>query len=89
MQKILEFIREEDERSYDNTNTLIKSFEKKYYKYICHEPDDECQFTPVVCRVVDRFNPNNEPQWQVDESGCAQCYGINNRLLEDLYLTTD
>jgi hypothetical protein len=86
MQKILEFIKEESEKAYDDTGALTTSLEKKYFNYTCHEADTPCQITPVVCRIVDRFHPLNEPQWQTDESGCAQCFEINNRVLEDLYL---
>ena len=86
MQKALEFIKEEYEKAYDDTGALVKSVGKKYFNYICHEADAQCQLTPVVCRIIDHFNPQNEPQWEADETACAQCFEINNRLLEDLYL---
>ena len=85
MRKTLEFIKEEYEKAYDNTGALVTSLEKKYFNYTCHEADDQCQVIPVVCRIVDRFHPENEPQWQTDESDCAQCFEVNNRVLEDLY----
>ena len=84
MQKKLEFLRNEDDQSYDGNGDLISSYRKQYFNYICHSPDDPCQLSAVVCRVQDKFHPEDEPVWTFDEEGCSQCHGVNSRLLEDL-----
>ena len=85
MEKLLKLINEEVERNYDESGRLVSSLDKKYFNYVCHETDAECQLQPVVCRVVDLFQPFEEPMWQSNESGCDKCFGVNDRALEDLY----
>jgi len=85
MNKILQLINEEHEKDFDQSGKLVGSLEKKYFKYVCHDPDDACQLNPVVCRVVDLFQPDAEPAWHSNETGCNQCFGVNDRALEELY----
>lgn len=85
MEKRLEFIKKEDDKTYNGKGNLLTSYQKEYFNYICHEPDDACQLSAVVCRVHDKFHPENEAVWTFDEKGCERCYGVNGRLLEDLY----
>jgi len=85
MQKTLQLINEEVVKDYDDAGKLVASSEKKYFNYTCHEADAACQLKPVVCRVVDLFNPESEPHWQANESGCNQCFGVNERALEELF----
>lgn len=88
MEKLLKLINEEVERNYDGAGRLVASTEKKYFKYVCHEANAECQLNPVVCREVDLFNPDQEAHWQSNESGCEKCFGVNDRALEELYSRT-
>lgn len=85
MNKSLEFVRSENEKLYHSNGDLKSSLEKKYFEYVCHEPDSACQLKPVVCRVVDKLQPDAEAVWEVDESVCNRCFATDNRLLEDLY----
>lgn len=85
MQKLLDLINEEVERNYDDAGRLVSSVDKKYFSYTCHEADANCQLKPVVCRVVDLFHTDEEPNWQSNEPGCKKCFGVNNRALEELY----
>jgi hypothetical protein len=85
MQKHLEFIKREAESSLDDDGNLEKSVEKQYFKYICHDSDDDCRLEPVVCRTVDQFHPFDEPVWETDTAKCRQCIKANSRVLEDIY----
>lgn len=85
MQKTLKLINQEIEKNYDGGGRLVSSLEKKYFDYHCHEDSAPCQLKPVVCRVIDLFNPDAEAQWETDESGCSKCFGVNDRALEELY----
>jgi len=85
MHKELKFIRKEDEVDHNSTGAVFSSVEKQYFHYTCHEADADCQIVPIVCRIVDKFNPDNEPVWQVNDQGCNRCIKINPRVLEDIY----
>lgn len=85
MLKALHFIRFEDQKDYDDAGALRSSYGKEYFNYHCHDEDAQCQISPVVCRIVDRMHPENEPQWQSSANECERCFGANSRALEDLY----
>lgn len=87
MHKELKFIRKENEVSHNGTGDVSNSVEKQYFHYTCHEPDAECQIVPIVCRIVDKFSPENEPVWQVDDRDCDRCIKIDSRVLEDVYMS--
>ena len=86
MQKTLHFIRDEDQKTYDDFGHLIAAYSKKFFNYLCHDVNDACQTNPVLCRTVDHLHPEIEPQWASDAPECSRCFGVNNRALEDLYL---
>lgn len=85
MQKLLNLINEEVEKDYDGAGRLVSSKEKQYFDYVCHDATAECQLRPVLCRIVDKLNPDDEPAWESNEKGCEQCFGVNDRALEELY----
>lgn len=87
MRNTLEFIRKDNEKTYSDDGTLISSLEKTYFNYCCNGANDDCQLTtPVLCRVIDKFQPFNEAMWKSDKQDCARCFKTNSRLLEDMYL---
>ena len=86
MSSILEFVRNEGEKTFSENGALTSSLEKKYFNYECNGTT-VCQIkTQVMCREVDRFHPFNEAKWQSERKECARCYKTNSRLLEDIYL---
>jgi len=85
MEKKLIFVRAENVKAYDDKGRLESSEERQYFKYICHEPDTECQLVPVVCRIKQKVNTFDEPKWEVDENVCKRCFQTDCRALEDLF----
>jgi hypothetical protein len=87
MRDMLEFIKEEDEKTYSDNGALLSSLEKKYFNFICRCNESTCHTgTPMLCRQTDKFRPFDEAIWRSDKKECSRCFKTNSRLLEDIYL---
>lgn len=89
MNKELQLIRSENEREQDESGRVLFSRSKMFFSYHCHDKRSICQLTPTVCRTQDRMDPFGEPTWQSSASECSTCVSGIDRVMEEVYQTTN